>query len=434
MEELETAFGLPLNEAEFRLALSRGLGRALVHVRQYGVTDWEPILEGCLRNQCYDAQCEGDRARWMMAFLDQSGERILLERLIPIMVQGTAGFWDRLQHCRLAYFLASRGHDAAREALYANFGVPDAGGDLVGLEEILDLDGLEGFSEVLRLLRQRVPAQRWPEVVPTLVSHVTHRWEDLDPLPWLKRWELDGLEKVEVLVRSLDNLNVLPESPRPPRPQSNLEGIFRNVDGPEEGYGLGYQCRHIDNEVAGKLFEQLGSERSPGRLAKLLRCFTQRDLPEVNPEVIALADHPSKKVRWAALLALSRLAHPLVRKLALRCLARKRWRNGELKLFERNFQAGDAVALEEILVTDAHELISDLTAVCESVNSPELVKVMLFVYEVSNCSICRRAIVKLLRSMGIFPKWAEAEWPLGFPAFGDDPIRALHARPNGVRN
>lgn len=422
MEEVATAFCLPLNQAEFRLALSRGLGRALLHVRQYGVTDWEPILEGCLRNQCYDAQCEGDRARWMMAFLDESGERILLERLIPLMVQGTAGFWDRLQHCRLAYFLASRGYEAAREALYANFGVTDAGGDVVGVKEILELDGLEGFSEVLRLLRQRVPAQRWPEVVPTIVSHVTRRWEDLDPLPWLKRWELDGLEEVEVFVRSLDNFTVLPKSPKPPRPQPSLEAIFREVDGPDEGYGLGYQCRLIDNEVARELFNQLVPERSPARLAKLLRCFTQRDLPEVGPEVIALADHPSKKVRWAALLALSRLAHPLVRKLALRCLARKRWRNGELRLFERNFQPGDAVALEQILVTDAHLLISDLAAVCESVNSPELIKVMLFVYEMSNCSNCRTAVVKLMRALAIFPKWAEAEWPLGFPAFGDDAI------------
>jgi hypothetical protein len=366
----------------------------------------------------------------MMAFLDATGKRLLLERLVPLMAQGTAGFWDTLQHCRMAFLLALSGCSEAREALYGCFRGAPSGGDVFGALEILALDGVEGFSEMLRLLRQREPAQRWPELVPTLVHLAQDLWEELDPLPWLKRWELDGLDEVNVAVCSLETALVrskrLPPSCTPP-PPSDLEAILSAIDSPGKGYGLGYQCRSMGHEVAGELWSQLLRERCPARLSKLLRCFGQSDLPQVGAEVIALADHPSSEVRFTALRALSRLRHPRVRALGLRCLARKRWRSGEVTLLNKNYEPGDSLPLRRVLVSDDHQLISDLTELCKSVAHADLQEVMMFVYEHSPCSNCREAIVKLMRSLEVFPKWAEEEWPWGFPAFSwegpDQPIR-----------
>ena len=64
-------FRLPLNDAQFRRALQAGHGRALMHVVRHGVgQSLEAVVDACIHNRAYDAQCEGDRARWMLEIID----------------------------------------------------------------------------------------------------------------------------------------------------------------------------------------------------------------------------------------------------------------------------------------------------------------------------------------------------------------------------
>ena len=66
------SFSLPLSSEEMRVALQRGLGRALLQARAFGVKrDRELVLATCLRNPAHDPQCEVDRAHWMVEFLDK---------------------------------------------------------------------------------------------------------------------------------------------------------------------------------------------------------------------------------------------------------------------------------------------------------------------------------------------------------------------------
>ena len=57
-------------------ALDKGLGRAVIQVREQGQDNLgDDILNACLHNLAYDPQCEGDHADWMLEIVELTGNR-----------------------------------------------------------------------------------------------------------------------------------------------------------------------------------------------------------------------------------------------------------------------------------------------------------------------------------------------------------------------
>ena len=60
----------PLSPDQFRDALRKGLGRALLHVREFGCNGLEnAILEACEHSLDLDPQSEGTRGEWLYEIL-----------------------------------------------------------------------------------------------------------------------------------------------------------------------------------------------------------------------------------------------------------------------------------------------------------------------------------------------------------------------------
>jgi hypothetical protein len=75
---------------------------------------------------------------------------------------------------------------------------------------------------------------------------------------------------------------------------------------------------------------------------------------------------------------------------------------------------------------DLHDLGSDLLAFCKAHPGPEAVDCLLYVYELSPCSTCRKHAVKALTDTATAPAWVLEEI-----AFDVDPdTRALARAPN----
>jgi hypothetical protein len=61
----------PLTNDEFKRALEQGLGRAILCLKKHDPTPYkEIILETCLKDTRYDAQCEGSRVPYLMEAID----------------------------------------------------------------------------------------------------------------------------------------------------------------------------------------------------------------------------------------------------------------------------------------------------------------------------------------------------------------------------
>lgn len=63
-----------------------------------------------------------------------------------------------------------------------------------------------------------------------------------------------------------------------------------------------------------------------------------------------------------------------------------------------------------------HRLIFDLVEVCQCNPWPEMLEVMLFVYQTSPCTNCRYSIYETMSQAGLTPGWVASEWPYNVEA------------------
>ena len=62
-----------LEKEQFASAVRKGLGRALMHVNNFGLDGIDDlVLDACLHNYCYDTQIESSRASWLFRMFDNT--------------------------------------------------------------------------------------------------------------------------------------------------------------------------------------------------------------------------------------------------------------------------------------------------------------------------------------------------------------------------
>ncbi len=184
-------YSLPLPIERFEAALRTGHGRAWQHAVNCGVADrLDAVVYACMHCLAYDAQCEGNRAEWMLALIDAAG---VTDVVTPMLLESAAqppdedeGFWHAVQRCRVMLELAKRGEDAARALLYQSFRPNGETMDLIGCAEILELDGADGLIFVCQKLGQ------W-------IAEDASRQVDDQPL-----WKFDERAQPGVAARLLD--------------------------------------------------------------------------------------------------------------------------------------------------------------------------------------------------------------------------------------
>jgi len=149
---------------EFESALKKGLGRAYQYVVEHGdsdelVRDW--LEKACLENFTYDPQCEGDRSKWLYRILEQTSdiehyERYIIEKLPTLTFDSS---WDQNHIYGLLKQFSKHGSSAARELLYDHFSKNlrvTYNESWIGGSQIIDLDGLEGFLFVVRVIGENL--------------------------------------------------------------------------------------------------------------------------------------------------------------------------------------------------------------------------------------------------------------------------------------
>jgi hypothetical protein len=426
---------LPLTREQFRSALQKGHGRALMHAQGFGVTGMEDlVVEACRHNQAYDPQCEGDRADWMTEIIEASGaeERVVPQALEGLQVAtGDNRFWDLNQLCRLARIFAGRGREDARRALYGAFQKDPDTMDLIGGEEIVDLDGADGLIH----LADRMGS--WLIDQPDLAL-------DDRPVQWFddRHGEGAGIRVLEACgynnelvavylrhmlqssdqnpeahsTRRLDQIRLRPDAgdDHVSRMKSySAEDIIHEIqttDPESNRYWFSSWGRHATEDQLLAITAKMFTEENAGRLVKYLRVFLRRELPQFDARLIPLAQHPNADVRWTAIRVLANHEHPGVRELAIARIQAGLVSEGELQLLRRNYRAGDHLLVANVFQVpedqeNLHDLVLDLAKVYETNQLPEARQSMLFVYEHSPCGNCRSTAVEVLLRTDQAPEW-----------------------------
>jgi hypothetical protein len=406
-----------LSPPEFRGALQKGLGRALLTVRQTGdLIDEAVILDACTHNRAYDPQCEGSRAGWMMELLDAAGAAERLRTRILAAMAETTDTWDLDQLCGLAEIYARRGCVEARDALFGVFvRCPDPTAGWLGAEAIVNLDGMSGFLHAA--------AERSP------VSKKEDWWRDFEVLVD-RADELCGSKDVDGAVDEAardnadlggfqDGLRAYRKRQRKrqasngPSAADRMRAIpARQIideiairDPKTVGYRYTPWGRFAPEEALETIVAAMFSETHPGSLAKFLRVFRRQALPRFDNRLIAYADHPDGEVRDAALAALAMNACEGVRALALARLRDGLGDGATLTLLARNYRPGDHERIRAALGEDdyphaLHDTVRALNNIFIEHEAPDGHDCLLFGYEQTPCALCRGRIVKHLVKQG----------------------------------
>ncbi|KAB2855421.1 MAG: hypothetical protein F9K46_15580 [Anaerolineae bacterium] len=140
--------------------LKLGRGRAYLLVKDhYDPSFRDPILHACLQNLAYDRQLEGTRGWYMYTIIHATNDfAFYRDAIYSALLKLTAETEDYdIQHIfRLAANIAEDDDTEMREAIIQKFlAMPALGGFTAG-EEIIRLDGIDGFIYVAELLSEQM--------------------------------------------------------------------------------------------------------------------------------------------------------------------------------------------------------------------------------------------------------------------------------------
>jgi hypothetical protein len=409
-----------LSQDEFTSALRKGLGRALLHVIHYGLDDViEVVLEACIHNQTYDAQCEPSRAAWLFSMFGDSPYYPRFRKAILLALETATETWNLLQLCQLAKELAAHGDEQARRKLRERVHEKannSSGDDWLGADEWVELEGVDGVLELARLYGQRLlrdpddfpyeylipPGETERDFKEVLFQHSLK--EPVIKVYW------DYLERQEVLKRSrapVDKETVKLQTRERVRQEYPLERILndaRSGVGSFAGHYAGFG-RYATTEELEEVYAHLLNETEETVRVRLLWVFRRAPMPRLSQTFFDWAVGPSEPLRAASIAALAQLSDEQIHD-----LARLKTKTGQLSgadsetldLFLRNYDSGDASLITQTLASiepnteEAHELGFSIIQLAEGQNDPGLANALKWAYENTPCTNCRYwAVVQL---------------------------------------
>ena len=416
----------PLTGDAFAAALRTGHGRARQQIDTHGSAGLNDlIVQSCLTCLTYDPQCEAERAPWVLSIVERAKLETQVVQAIEAAAQKPVPEDHRHLDHRSAILkeLAAAGSDPARQLLYSSLVRLPHTSDVVGAEQIVALDGVDGLIRVARQLGRWLQADPEFWVDDGLMAQFDASTQGERSLAALEREaKVDaGVASYLASVRKIcERRSVSPS--RVDATSCSGAGIVahvhKNPTDPCHWFRRwGAQAGPDERET---VFAALLASDDPEHAKRFFRCFSKTGVPRFDGRLLRWIDHPDPGVRWAAVKALAPIKHVELRQAAMRLMVDGDMANG-IALLVHNFEGGDfAVCAEHLKPLDdpdeAHPLGMALLDLCEAHPGADALDCLLYVYEFSPCSTCRRRAVKALTHTHTVPAWVLAE-----SAFDADP-------------
>lgn len=415
-----------LSRDEFATALHQGRGAALIHAMEFGLAGIEDlVVESCLENSAYDAQCEDARARWLYRMFKDAPQREIVSRAIVGALGEPYEHFSMEQICQLAGLLACDGDARAARALrnfvlgqeFKSDEFPYGGSALVmidGMDAVVELARRSG-----RILLTDPDAM--VDDLESLTEHVVCHDEALATLVRRASSDLEIRAYVDMLQANsascaldLAKSPALREKERRERTGSLAEirtsARSEKNQGRGKFIGFGRWASAEDLEV---VMHDLLAATSAEVCMRLLWVFRNRAMPRLDARIWEMAGSDNPRLRSAALAALSRLADPEVGAFARAQLQSSGGIPIErevIELFAKNYLAGDEAlllrALKKFGDSDdaAHSYGFGIMRVAEEIHAPAIASLLEWTYHTNPCSLCRGSAVVHLFKMSCVPR------------------------------
>lgn len=414
----------------FENAIKKGQGRALYHALTFGIEEVADILlNACTFNQIYDAQCESPRARWLLRMFHDTPFFPHFSQAIIEALHKAEDFWDIQQLCGLAEALAQHGDDAARQALQSTV-LKHLGGQDLGTNEWINLEGVEGLLEVAQLNGQRYLSDpdyliddsllldfsddpRLESFTQSLLHHAQEDNAISAYVEYLKQREQFPPFKTREVRNASELESIQRKRMRESRSVATILEDAKAKRGTIPGRYAIFGKFAATREELEELFLALINEPDGEVCLRLLWVFSLTPLPRLDNRLWGWVNHSDDELRWASLRALSHIQSDEVHKYA-RAKLKAGWILGTdvsvIALLRHNFEPDDGVLLFQALELlqpswdEIHEMGYYILAVSAQQRHPSLGQALHWLYENTPCSNCRRDAVKELQQLGLLSK------------------------------
>lgn len=413
----------PLSKEEFRDALRKGLGRAILHVKDYGADGlMDDILHAVTHNLVFDPQMNGNRYEWILWLIKKTRRvEFFRERVLEALRESREP-WDLSLLYALAAEFAEGGDEEARTAIYEKFERQEVDEPWLGGTSLVCLYGMEGFMHVAKLIGARMrrdPAYRErlrkSGENDYMIYIAADTEEKKNEALALLRERADADEAIRIYLEEFETYLCREESRSSPPGQPgqlSMEDVLACIERLE--WTRRYQAKRCYNRVAPEghndIFKAMLAETRREQLLQFFWFYSGKPLPWFDEKLLEWAASEDTEIRSRSLMSLTRLEHPSIRKFALEQLRQPGTKliPNLIRLFAHNWRPGDAELIRSALwvpenPNTAHEFVLDILNLSSTIKNAEMRDLWLWAYEHSPCAYCRSSMVEHLIEFDLAP-------------------------------
>jgi hypothetical protein len=397
----------------FGSALGRGLGRAMILLRQ------EPdspalqaeLMRACKASLLYDGYFEHYRAPYLHRLIRAAGQERRFGHELSRWLAEAGSDDDSIDTAQALHVLCLlAADDAAFDRAVLHDFVRRATYDMTGVGSTVALIRLEGIEALLLYVRRfadEIADEAWS--FEYLVEALGER-------------EGPGaaaaaLEAARAACPELDRLMALDPNPAEAESAKAMDYAAAKEALAAGGRRLPWAwVRHASPEELAQAAGDLLAERDARKLRAYVGLFLRREFPAPAASLLPLVRHEDNVVAKDAAQILGRLGGSGVRALALELLDGERPWNG-IRMLRCDPQPGDfrrigtRLAAATLDADGWHDVGHSVFDLLEEVEAPpeESRAVLLRLYEEEPCSFCRETVVRKLAASGGLPGWLAEE-------------------------
>ncbi len=397
---------------EFRQSIRCGTGKAfLLMKKHYEINFINEIYKVSIKNYAYDGQSEGDRAEYIIHFieiLNLQEKNKLKEKLIIKLFEVNDDTWNLDQLFEICGYFAKT-DESIKDKIYARFyETAIADSDWLGAETILKLDGVEGMKKIAEHFGNRLILNK-------------KDWQDESILERFHQ-EYPELNTKDILIKKSKNNKAIKKylleieatkkrwaNTKAKKTVWTIENIIDHILDDNKKAPSFVAIRKLSNIEIKKIAKLFQEDLSEPKVQKLFYIFSLLKYPFNYLDLKLYLRSAYRLSKDNMHTALSFFPDVELRQMAIKKLLKTNNPCLYLPLLNSNYKKGDSKLFTEIINKFKNEhliesLAGSIIEIYKNNKSKDCKSPLLALYEKMNCAICRFKILEILYENKVLPK------------------------------
>lgn len=412
-----------LTRTQFKEAFKRGLGNSYIELKESKDREKykDIVLWSCLRNTCYDMQCEGGRGVFLYNAICLFEDRSFFEEAIiqKFMQQKNLDTWLFDQLCELLYLFSVDGSIRARETLYEKHNT------LLGLLShrtnrldkdnlewlcvwLTSLDGFSAFKSIVKQLGEYALRKSVTVDMDWFYSNAKNKFGDKRVDRYLQNNAIKS-DYVKAFLNSVSHTTV---QNRKNIDSPTLEELIK-ASREKRSRGLALRFAKIASEDdLLKLAKYSIEETNLEIKLELLWTFRKVRFPLDEQFIFELAESDDQSIRDVAFEIMQLLPPDTIHDFAINLLKQKKELANALSLLCYCYKSEDEIVLLEgiqrltVSYEDGgwHGVFMDIEDLLDNRSVKINPSVLIYIYRQTLCSYCRHTLVQRMSKRKVLPQ------------------------------